>query len=56
MKALTVLALGLALVVGYVLWGVFFYAPLIGGGWTLALVALSAVCILIGIMSKPMDF
>ena len=54
MKALSILALVVALITGYVLWGVFVYAPLLGNAWTVGLVAFSAVAILVGILSKPL--
>jgi len=51
MYVLTILGLTLALIAGYILWGVFFYAPLIGNGWTLALVGVSAFGILFGLLT-----
>jgi hypothetical protein len=50
-KLLVVLGLVVALIVGYVLWGVFFYAPLIGGGWTTVLIVFSALAILFGVLT-----
>ncbi len=41
----------LALIVGYVAWGVLFYAPLIGGGWTLGLIVFSAAAIVFGVLT-----